>query len=189
MERPKFLEKRCSYGAFTLFMDDCSTNRIQISLDNKVVWRGIQRMLFSCFFDSVWKYLQNDDVSTGISINTGRFIDALNSQPTWQLLDNEAFYWIGRAIYAVGLIFTLASFYRLKITGTYLGDYFGILMDEKIEGFPFNVLENPMYMGGTMMFVGDAIMYFLFYLKDNYSGTRVLQDLYSLSFFGLCTLS
>ena len=29
--------------------------------------------------------------------------------------------------------------YALGVTGTYLGDYFGILMDEPVTSFPFNV--------------------------------------------------
>ncbi len=41
--------------------------------------------------------------------------------------------------------------------GTFLGDYFGILMSKKVEGFPFNVLDNPMYVGSTMIFLSGAL--------------------------------
>jgi phosphatidylethanolamine N-methyltransferase len=34
--------------------------------------------------------------------------------------------------------------WALGVTGTYLGDYFGILMDEMVVGFPFNVTDAPM---------------------------------------------
>lgn len=47
--------------------------------------------------------------------------------------------------------------YALGVTGTYLGDYFGILMDEKVEGFPFNVTAAPMYWGSTASFLGTAL--------------------------------
>lgn len=47
--------------------------------------------------------------------------------------------------------------WALGITGTYLGDYFGILMDEMVTGFPFNVTDAPMYYGSTMSFVGSAL--------------------------------
>jgi len=49
--------------------------------------------------------------------------------------------------------------WALGITGTYLGDYFGILMDARVTGFPFNVLENPMYIGSTMNFLGISLWY------------------------------
>lgn len=47
--------------------------------------------------------------------------------------------------------------WALGVTGTYLGDYFGILMDEKVEGFPFNVTGAPMYWGSTCSFLGTAL--------------------------------
>jgi len=56
-----------------------------------------------------------------------------------------------------GTILVLTSFYRLGITGTYLGDYFGILMDEMVTGFPFTILANPMYVGTTMNFLAGAL--------------------------------
>ena len=39
-----------------------------------------------------------------------------------------------------------------------LGDYFGILMDQKVTSFPFNVTENPMYWGSTANYLGLALM-------------------------------
>lgn len=47
--------------------------------------------------------------------------------------------------------------WALGVTGTYLGDYFGILMDDKVEGFPFNVTGAPMYWGSTLSFLGTAL--------------------------------
>lgn len=43
------------------------------------------------------------------------------------------------------------------LAGTFLGDYFGILMDHKVEGFPFNLLSDPMYDGSTMCFAATAL--------------------------------
>lgn len=48
--------------------------------------------------------------------------------------------------------------WALGVTGTYLGDYFGILMDAKVEGFPFNVTGAPMYWGSTMSFLGYSLL-------------------------------
>lgn len=53
----------------------------------------------------------------------------------------------------------MSSTWALGITGTFLGDYFGILMDHKIEGFPFNVTGAPMYYGSTLNFLGTALIY------------------------------
>lgn len=58
-----------------------------------------------------------------------------------------------------GNVLVLTSMWALGITGTYLGDYFGILMDEMVTGFPFNVTGSPMYWGSTMSFAGTAIWF------------------------------
>lgn len=49
--------------------------------------------------------------------------------------------------------------YALGITGTFLGDYFGILMEERVTSFPFNITDAPMYYGSTLSFLGTAILY------------------------------
>ena len=59
----------------------------------------------------------------------------------------------------MGNTLVLSSYYRLGLTGTFLGDYFGILMDEPVSGFPFNATGAPMYWGSTMSFLGSAILY------------------------------
>ena len=48
---------------------------------------------------------------------------------------------------------------NLSLQGTFLGDYFGILMDHRVEGFPFNLLSDPMYDGSTMCFAATALWY------------------------------
>lgn len=63
----------------------------------------------------------------------------------------------GVALIAAGCTLVVSSFSRLGITGTYLGDYFGILLKERVTGFPFNVVEHPMYTGAVMNFVGNAL--------------------------------
>jgi len=49
--------------------------------------------------------------------------------------------------------------WALGVTGTYLGDYFGILMDHIVTGFPFNVTGSPMYWGSTMSFLGTSLWF------------------------------
>jgi phosphatidylethanolamine/phosphatidyl-N-methylethanolamine N-methyltransferase len=62
-------------------------------------------------------------------------------------------------ISTIGSMFVFFSMKSLGIHGTYLGDYFGILKTERVTGFPFNVVEHPMYYGSTMCFLGTAIWY------------------------------
>ena len=64
----------------------------------------------------------------------------------------------GWALLGLGQLFVITSIYALGITGTYLGDYFGILMSHRVTSFPFNVLSDPMYVGSTLAFLGGAIL-------------------------------
>ena len=66
---------------------------------------------------------------------------------------------IGYILTAFGTTLVLSSTYQLGIVGTYLGDYFGILLSERVTGFPFNVTDAPMYYGSTLNFLGIAISY------------------------------
>jgi phosphatidylethanolamine/phosphatidyl-N-methylethanolamine N-methyltransferase len=64
-------------------------------------------------------------------------------------------------MFFLGQLFVVTSTWALGITGTFLGDYFGILMDHRVQGFPFNVLRDPMYVGSTMCFAATALWYYL----------------------------
>jgi phosphatidylethanolamine N-methyltransferase len=60
---------------------------------------------------------------------------------------------------ALGQVFVLTSFYKLGFLGTFLADYFGFLKDEPVTGFPYSqYMSNPMYMGATLSFLGNALM-------------------------------
>ncbi|XP_051523265.1 phosphatidylethanolamine N-methyltransferase isoform X1 [Myxocyprinus asiaticus] len=83
---------------------------------------------------------------------------AMKGQPRWELLDNVQVYYAGASLMALGSLFVISSFLALGFTGTFLGDYFGILMDKKVTGFPFNVIDNPMYWGSTANYLGLALM-------------------------------
>jgi len=82
---------------------------------------------------------------------------ALRTQPSHPLLDTPLAKALAVALLGSGNVLVLSSMWALGITGTYLGDYFGILMDEMVTGFPFNVTDAPMYYGSTMSFLGSAI--------------------------------
>ena len=50
-----------------------------------------------------------------------------------------------------GSVLVLSSMYKLGITGTYLGDHFGILMNARTN------VEHPMYYGSTLCFFSMAL--------------------------------
>ena len=84
---------------------------------------------------------------------------ALRDQPTHPLLELPIVKYAAYALIALGNIFVVSSTWQLGITGTFLGDYCGILMDDIVTGFPFNVTNAPMYYGSTMSFLGAALLY------------------------------
>lgn len=84
---------------------------------------------------------------------------ALRHQPTHPALLGDIPTFAGYALIATGNILVISSTWQLGITGTFLGDYFGILMDHMVTGFPFNLVDAPMYYGSTMSFLGAALIY------------------------------
>ncbi|KAL7622281.1 Phosphatidyl-N-methylethanolamine N-methyltransferase [Parahypoxylon ruwenzoriense] len=84
---------------------------------------------------------------------------ALRQQPSYPLLEQDEVKYLAYGLIAVGNILVLSSTWALGITGTFLGDYFGILMDDIITGFPFNITDAPMYNGSTCSFLGTALLY------------------------------
>ncbi|KAJ0060279.1 hypothetical protein NL108_007775 [Boleophthalmus pectinirostris] len=83
---------------------------------------------------------------------------AMKTQPRWEALERTEVYYMGVVLMVVGTVLVVSSFLALGFTGTFLGDYFGILMDEKVTGFPFNLIDNPMYWGSTANYLGLALI-------------------------------
>jgi len=63
---------------------------------------------------------------------------------------------VGTLLIVAGLILAVSSMCRLGITGTYLGDYFGMYKTERVSAFPYSFCDNPMYVGSTIAFLGLA---------------------------------
>lgn len=85
---------------------------------------------------------------------------ALLNQPTYgPLLKSNLVKALAIGTFGFGNVLVLSSMYMLGVTGTYLGDYFGILMNKRVTGFPFNINDNPMYNGSTLCFLGTALWY------------------------------
>ncbi|XP_033023715.1 phosphatidylethanolamine N-methyltransferase isoform X1 [Lacerta agilis] len=87
------------------------------------------------------------------------FTEAMKSQPKLEALDSLFGHYTSVALMSIGIVFVTSSSLALGFIGTFLGDYFGILMEAKVTSFPFNVLDNPMYWGSTMIYLGWSIMH------------------------------
>lgn len=107
------------------------------------------------------------------------FKKALADQPTSPLLDDDLIAVTGRFCVVIGQVLVATSMWKLGITGTYLGDYFGILMDEIVTDFPFNVSSNPMYQGSTLTFIGYTL------LEGKAAGLLLSFMVYSMYYFAL----
>lgn len=100
-------------------------------------------------------------------------------------LDDQPFYApvhqpiLGGILFAVGSVLVLSSMWALGVTGTYLGDYFGILMDAPVTGFPFNVTGSPMYWGSTLNFLGVALY------KGKVAGILLTAQVFVIYWFAL----
>ncbi|KAF7299354.1 Phosphatidyl-N-methylethanolamine N-methyltransferase [Mycena indigotica] len=83
---------------------------------------------------------------------------ALHDQPQYRLPYpiQTILAWI---IFGTGNFLVAISYYQLGFYGTFCGDYFGILKEERVTSFPYNWLDNPMYIGAKMCFIGAALWY------------------------------
>nr|XP_006812121.1 PREDICTED: phosphatidylethanolamine N-methyltransferase-like [Saccoglossus kowalevskii] len=86
-----------------------------------------------------------------------RYQVAIDHQPKLNLLDTPWMKLLAIMFITAGVIFIFSSYWALGFTGTFLGDYFGILMKERVTCFPFNVTDNPMYWGSVLNFLGVAL--------------------------------
>jgi methylene-fatty-acyl-phospholipid synthase len=84
---------------------------------------------------------------------------ALREQPALDILLTPSAKQLAIALFITGNTLVVTSMWALGVTGTYLGDYFGILMDARVTGFPFNITDAPMYHGSTLSFLGTALWF------------------------------
>jgi len=87
---------------------------------------------------------------------------------------------IGLCVLFFGCTLWITSLLKLGLRGSYFGDHFGFLFHEKIESFPFNILENPQYTGSKLFLLGQSI---LFRSLTGLFLTMTISLLYSFLFF------
>ncbi|WVQ96754.1 hypothetical protein IAU59_003861 [Kwoniella sp. CBS 9459] len=87
------------------------------------------------------------------------YLNAIKDQPAYLPLAHPAIKALAAGLFLAGQIFVISSMWALGVTGTYLGDYFGILMTHRVTSFPFNVLSDPMYVGSALSHLGTALWF------------------------------
>ncbi|KAH8799765.1 phospholipid methyltransferase-domain-containing protein [Xylogone sp. PMI_703] len=80
-------------------------------------------------------------------------------QPAQLVPDNRLYYIFPAFLFLFGNVLLLSSMFRLGVTGTYHGDYFGIHKEEKVTQFPYNITSAPMYWGKCISMLGFALWY------------------------------
>lgn len=158
--------------AYAVLLSDINPNEKNFKLAlffivfNPLFWNSVARLEYKTHFITKFAgsakngcYLLAVTIfSLGI-VRDYFFHQALSNQVTSQLLDSDLVRKAGIALSACGQILVVTSMWQLGVTGTYLGDYFGILMDSIVTAFPFNVSNNPMYHGSTLTFLGTSLYY------------------------------
>ncbi|KAL7412137.1 phospholipid methyltransferase-domain-containing protein [Mrakia frigida] len=91
-------------------------------------------------------------------LRDGLYKHALGAQPQ-TIPDHPYLKPTAVLLFGIGQILVLSSTWALGVTGTYLGDYCGILQDKMVTGFPFNVQTDPMYNGSTLCFLATALWF------------------------------
>eukprot|EP01098_Paradermamoeba_levis_P004507 TRINITY_DN1928_c0_g1_i1.p1 TRINITY_DN1928_c0_g1~~TRINITY_DN1928_c0_g1_i1.p1 ORF type:complete len:367 (-),score=104.02 TRINITY_DN1928_c0_g1_i1:110-1210(-) len=135
-------------------------------LGSPVGWNILGRLeyytrCFTLLFRSKFRgcYAQAAYIFTFSAFRNYFFHLALLDQPTVEVSPTILSLFQAASIfcYVAGAILVASASWLLGIVGTYNGDYFHILMDERLTQFPFNVLRNPMYVGSTLLFLAQAL--------------------------------
>ena len=100
-------------------------------------------MLFSCSSHLLVWHLEGPTVSLAAVPKSNAITNrpncsyhlALADQPRRQILPEPLATVVPVVLFLLGQLFVITSTWALGITGTFLGDYFGILMDHRVEGF------------------------------------------------------
>lgn len=92
-------------------------------------------------------------------LRTALFHKVIDNHITCAPMQNTFFSALGYLLVAVGAIFVISSSYQLGFFCSFMGDYFGILLEEKVTNFPFNVVDDPMYVGSALVYLGLSFQY------------------------------
>ena len=92
-------------------------------------------------------------------VRTSLFHKVMDEHTVCESLQNDYFEAIGYLIILIGATLVISSSYRLGFYCCFMGDYFGIFLNSRVTGFPFNVVSDPMYVGSTLVYLGMALQH------------------------------
>ncbi|WWD18301.1 hypothetical protein CI109_102751 [Kwoniella shandongensis] len=119
---------------------------------NKTITKIVRSPLLGC-------YLLAISIFSLSGFRDHLYLGAVKDQPALAVLAHPGFKVLAAILFAAGQTFVISSMWALGVTGTYLGDYFGILMTHRVTSFPFNVLSDPMYVGSALSHLGTALWF------------------------------
>ena len=92
-------------------------------------------------------------------LRTTLFHKVVDNHATCAPMQNNVFDMLGYVFVVIGAVLVVSSSYRLGFFCSFMGDYFGILLEEKVTNFPFNVFDDPMYVGSTLVYLGFSFQH------------------------------
>ncbi len=92
-------------------------------------------------------------------LRTTLFHKVMENHATCAPMQTPLFDALGYIFIITGAVFVMSSSYRLGFFCSFMGDYFGILLEEKVTNFPFNVVDDPMYVGSTLVYLGFSFQH------------------------------
>ncbi|XP_064394593.1 phosphatidylethanolamine N-methyltransferase-like [Halichondria panicea] len=133
---------------------------------NPLFWNVVSRMEYKThFISNLFGGPKKGVTALAIGIlsmnylRTSIFHKTIDSHGACQILQNDVCNAIGYLFITIGSVFVIASSYRLGFFCSFMGDYFGILLDSRVTGFPFNVVDDPMYVGSGLVYLGMAFQH------------------------------
>ena len=97
-------------------------------------------------------------IAMGTYLRTRFFYQVMETHAICSYLDGLLFDVLGYIFIIIGQLFTFSSAWRLGFFAVFMGDYFGILLDKRVTSFPFNVLDDPMYVGSVLTYLGFSFI-------------------------------
>lgn len=90
-------------------------------------------------------------------LRTTTFHTTVDEFGYWEPLNNRMVEALGYLIVTAGAVLVITSAWKLGFFVSFMGDYFGLLLSDKVTGFPFNVVNDPMYFGSGLIYLGLSL--------------------------------
>lgn len=92
-------------------------------------------------------------------LRTTLFHKVMENHATCAPMQRPFFDVLGWIFVCIGAILVISSAYRLGFFCSFMGDYFGVLLEKRVTGFPFNIVDDPMYVGSGLVYLGFSFQH------------------------------